>query len=437
MDTARSRKMPTVLVAALALAIAFSVVTLIMQLVHSEPPSYEHVDKWRLAKSGQWFMTTIMFAFGCRELSDRIVGRAARATRVAGRLFGVDIALQLVWMIVFTFRLGPQEEWFYSLESYTFWGISSAISVALFVAAVGRTRGLAIGGLVVCLIARSPQFLRAPVFAGLHLELRGLTIAWEIQSLIHVAGLAMLLVAIAPDEAARRPSIAAKGFSDVANGLWLRVIAAVVGALFTLFAIGMKGESGYQLVKVVTFGGLAINLISFAMVGAGAFGVARSAVDGVSQYATIACGAASLWCAGVMFDQVPKYYQVLYGDHGGIRGSEEIQALSVAMPLVATLAGAVFATAIAMYARTRGNQDLAARANGAGVGYLLLMLASIGLQSQLLEQARSQGDAIVVLFAAAGCGLVAQMLLSKVCRRASEAIAADPELPTARISEPT
>src|SRR5262249_38234938 len=140
----------------------------------------------------------------------------------------------------------------------------------------------------------------------------------------------------------------------------------------------------YQLIKVVTLGGLAINMISFAMVGAGALGVARSAVDGISQYAVIACGAASLWCAAVMLDQVPKYYQVLYGDHGSFGGAEEIQALSVTMPLVATLAGAVFATAIAMYARTRGHQDLATRASGTGVGYLLLMLASVGIQSQLL-----------------------------------------------------
>ena len=430
------RKVPTILLAAFALELAFGLVALVMHLSGPAMPDWEGVGKWQLANQGSWLMGSILLAVGYRDLSDRVWGKAQRAARIASGFAIAMVALELVWMAVFAFDLGPRAEWFYLAENYVFWVATMGIVISLFVAGMQRDRALATAGLVIALVVKLPPHVAHALYKGLDLGWRGQQALGVALSLIYLLGVALMVVAAQAGEAAKRDQVASQGFTGTASGLTLRVIAAVVGMVLTLMAFGMGQEPAFKIVKFVLISGVLVNLISFAMVGVGTINVARSSVDGIAPYAALASGAASLWCAGVLLQQLPNYYHVLYGDSGGSRGQATMEALSVAMPIVAALAGAVLATVIAGLARTRGDEDLAARASGAGVGYVLLMLASIGIQTYLLKEAKSQGSAIGMMIAAAGCALAAQVILAKVCRGAALVVSAAPELPTARLNEP-
>ena len=216
-----------------------------------------------------------------------------------------------------------------------------------------------------------------------------------------------------------------RGFALAAAGLTLRVVAAGVSVVLALAAMS---AASFSIMKFALFGGLAVNLVSLGMVGIGALQAARSALDGMPRYAAALAAVGSLWCAGVLLEQLPQLYQLLYGDRGG--GEDRLQALSIAMPIVVTISGAVLAAAIAGLARARNNQELARRAGSAGMGYVVLMLASVGIQSVMVEGA-GQGGAVFILFAVAGCALVAQLMLSKVCHLASESVSQEPGLPRA------
>jgi hypothetical protein len=209
--------------------------------------------------------------------------------------------------------------------------------------------------------------------------------------------------------------------------------------LIVIMAVSSRGSGGAGMMKLSLFGGLLVNLVSFVMFGLGAIGVARSAVDGVNRYTAAVAAAASLWCAGVMLEQLPRFYKILYSsDYGSWGGSsaEHLTALSVALPVIGTLAGAVLAAVITGFARARNHEALTSSAGAAGVGYVLLMLASVGIQSFLLEKATSEGTLIGMMLVAAGCGLAAQVMLAKACRAASTSIDAEPGLPQARINDP-
>lgn len=376
---------------------------------------------WELANSAMWDMFVVLLAYGLVDLSRRSSGPAAIAARIAGLLFAALLATETAYQVMG--MLDSHAAWIFDLEAYTYAGGLSLAAICLAVAAWPRARVNAIVGLVVCLLAVPPNVVN--LYGWLGLGDRGGIVLWMVLGMAHVVGLLVLVVGASDGVETPRPELAMRGFALAAAGLTLRVVAAGVSVVLALAAMS---AASFSIMKFALFGGLAVNLVSLGMVGIGALQAARSALDGMPRYAAALAAVGSLWCAGVLLEQLPQLYQLLYGDRGG--GEDRLQALSIAMPIVVTISGAVLAAAIAGLARARNNQELARRAGSAGMGYVVLMLASVGIQSVMVEGA-GQGGAVFILFAVAGCALVAQLMLSKVCHLASESVSQEPGLPRA------
>ena len=146
--------------------------------------------------------------------------------------------------------------------------------------------------------------------------------------------------------------------------------------------------------------------------------------------------AASLWWLGVTLAQLPYTYRLLYGgdDHGfdyGGHAQDYAQALSIVGPLVAVAAIAAVARAISMFAARRGFEQLRFEAQGKGIGFVGLMLASVGVQQWLLPKAISEGSMTFMVLGAAVCSLYATVLMARLCALAADSLQAEPGLPTA------
>ena len=443
MDDRRTgwRNTPPILLVAFALQLAFSLVHLGVRMAESADRSFEDVHRWDLASNGIWALFAVMVCVGLFDLAARRTGGAAIGARVAGLAFVSLYALGVALNALFVFELMPHGEWIWRVEQYVYWTVNTAAAIGLAVAGAPRARALMGVGLALCLASRLPPVLGEAIFGGMDLGRQGAELVRYAFGLVHTIGLLLLVVAATDGVAAPRRELAARGFGLAASALWLRLIAALVGVLLTVVAVSSRGDGGVGAIKLAMFASLVVNLVSFAMFGLGALHAARSAIDGVSRGGAAIAAAASLWCAGVMLEQLPQYYKILYGGDafGGSSSRDHLQALSIALPIVGTLAGAALAAVIAGLARARNDAILTTSAGSAGVGYTLLMLASVGITSFLLEKADSAGGAIGMMLVAAGCGLAAQVMLAKVCRTASTTIDHDPGLPqaTAKVSGPT
>ncbi len=431
------RRISPILLVAFGVDLAFGVAHLVQRLTLTRDHYFDGVDRWGMAGSGVWAMFAVMVGVGLFDLAGRLTGRAAVGARVAGIAVFASFALGMTVNILNIFDLLPHEQWVWQVDQYLFWAIWTIAAVGLLLASPARL--LAIAAFAVCMLVHPPPFLGEVMFKGF--GILGAEILYGGLALAHTAAM-LVLVSDASDGAApQRHDLAVKGFDRAAGALWLRVVAAAFAMMFGLMSAASAANGSFAIMKFTMIGGLVINLASFLVFGLGALDVARSALDGVARYAVAIAGAASLWCAGVMLGQIPYLYQVLYG-HESFASShqeERMQALTVAMPLVGTLSCAIFAGVMAAFARARGDEALAGRASSAGTTYVLLMLASIGIQSFLFEKATSLSGMIGMMLVAAGCALAAQMILSKVCRAASFSLESAPGLPTAvaKINDPT
>jgi hypothetical protein len=156
------------------------------------------------------------------------------------------------------------------------------------------------------------------------------------------------------------------------------------------------------------------------------------------RWPLVASAAGTLWCLGVGIYQLPYTYRLLYGDHesysfSGSDTQEVLQALSVAVPLVALGAIAVIATAIGGFAARRGLDQLRAEAQGKGAAFVLLMLVNVAIQAWLLPSADSLGSFVTMTLGAATAALWATVQMARLCTLASDSLHAEPPLPKATL----
>lgn len=419
------RKVPAILVAAFALDILFSLANVGVQLFADREPNWDRIDRWWLVENGAWMMTLVLITVGLRDLADRVWGTANRMAKLASALAMAMLFTEIVFMLINAFELASSRT-FWSVQSYIFWGEGVALLVVLFLG--GERKGLAIAGLVLGLVARLPPFAAQPMWDALALGYRGAMSFRSVLSIAHTVGTLLLVMSIVPGTPAHVPQRAVAGLRHAGSGFTLRIVAAVGAMVLVLLAIGSNGEG---LVKFVLIAGLFVNMLASAMIGLGALDAARASVEGLAKPVLIVSAAGSLWCAGAMFNQLPHYYQLLYGSH---HGRDALEALSLALPIVGALATAVLATAIGGLGRTRGDAALAQSGTASGVTYLALTLAAIAMQNYMIEHVHSKGGVLGLLLLAAGAGLAAQIVMGRLCRRAAEAIASQPGLPSARVN---
>jgi hypothetical protein len=201
-----------------------------------------------------------------------------------------------------------------------------------------------------------------------------------------------------------------------------------------MLMLGKSGEGAEGIFKLATISVAVVNAISFFIVARGALTILVRDVPAL--WATLGA-AANLWCLGVTIAQLPTTYRLLYGDREefGFGGSlaDKAQQLAIIAPLVAIAAIAIIATAIAGFAANRGLDQLRAEAQGKGLGFVMLMLAAIGIQQWLLPEQTSEGSVMFFLAAAAACSLGATILMARLCTRAADSLHAETPLPTATL----
>jgi hypothetical protein len=126
-------------------------------------------------------------------------------------------------------------------------------------------------------------------------------------------------------------------------------------------------------------------------------------------------------------------YSSQYDDAFAGNTQDILQALSLAVPLVALGAIAIIATAIAGFAARRGLDQLRAEAQGKGTAFVLLMLTSVGVQSWLLPDAGSVGSFGMFTLAASVAALVATVQMARLCALAADSLHAEAPLPRATV----
>jgi hypothetical protein len=361
------------------------------------------------------------------QLRRRLVGVAAVGAQIAMWAVVATVcafAAHEVWQAGDHFsRASEQTFW------YVRWALELTVTIGLVIAA-HRSRTLVIAGAALLLFRSLPPFAWEELGSVLGDH------AWTrmISTLIHATGttgVLLLLLGASRGTDPSVPSLAIRGFRLAARGVWLRVIAAIVGVCvtFMMFAASRGSGKGVEMALVAA---LLVNMVSFGMFGIGALQVACSKVDGMSRFAFGMAGVLGLWCGSVMFIQAPSFYSMMAGGGDSHYQEDFLDALSIAQLLVATLSAALLAGGIATFANARGDSGgLGRQARSAGVTFVGLTLFSMIAQQVLIREVTTAAGGAMVLLLATVCALIAQVALAQLCTAASTSIDSEPTIPTA------
>jgi len=263
----------------------------------------------------------------------------------------------------------------------------------------------------------------------------GFKLFFALSMLLDAASFTVLAIGAASGATSPESSRAVTGLLRIGGALRVRVVAALVGSgiglLVALTSHGGEGSIG--IMKLAMIGGLAISIVADVMLVLGAALAARAALPVLPRWPLVAAAACVAWSAGVMLDKLPHVYRLLYGDHSGGDGFEYLAVFGALVPLVELAGIALVAGTISAFANRRGDQELATHASGKGVGFVVLMLAGIGITTWLIPQAKSESGLLVMMLCALTAMLAAMIMMARLCKLAAEAVDREPGLPAARV----
>jgi hypothetical protein len=337
------------------------------------------------------------------------------------------------------FTQSPWEhKWVYYLYDYSAVTGWLLFAVALTLALPAAKRGIGFGAIAITVLTLLPHPLRDKLWRALHLDGKLLFSIEMVLRLVRIALLALLVIRVAEGtQTTAQPASAANGFRLAAKGLWIRVIAACVVVLFTLMMIaGKSGGSGsMSFFKMIMMAQAIIAVIALSMTGLGALRAARSGVPELDPLVLTLGGGASLWAAGVSLAQLPMVYNAFYGgsDYGSRDLREMAEVLAVALPVTVILGVGMLATALSGFAGRRNNEELRTDAQGKGIGYVVLMLVAIAIQSWMLPKSSSAGNFAMLSLLAAGASLWGTIMMANLFGRGAESLEMEPGLPMASV----
>lgn len=432
------KKLPPALLLALVLEVIATVLYVAWMVTHD----IRNYPSWlNLSLEGASLVTNVLAISGLLELARQRTGREALGLRIAAAGFGLALAMMAFWQAV----IYVQPHWGdHTLGLLSRWGwfASNALPlIGLVVATSERHRTAAIAGIVVLLVAGPPPPLADAMYRWMFKWIHGWSMNLAIQHALHATGTIsslVLLGMLARGESPHAPDAATTGLRTIASALWLRVIAAVtVAGLTMMLVLGRASEGSISILKLATMSGAIVSIVSLIMIARGALAITRSGIADLPRWPLVASAAGTLWCLGVALCQLPYNYRMLYGnrDAYGFGGDtpEVLQALTVAVPLVALGAIAVIATAIAGFAARRGLDQLRAEAQGKGMAFVGLTLATIALQTWLLPKADSAGSFVFMTLVVAVAALWATAQMARLCALAADSSHAEPGLPKATL----
>jgi hypothetical protein len=428
------KKLPPTLLLALGLEI---VVAIVFAVWFIEQPIGSNSLRMNMAYDAAIVVSSVLGIAGLLELARRTTGRESLGLRIAAGGYAIGLAIMAFWQGVVYF----QPHWdsdTYDVIGRWAWFVADVLPIlGVAIACSQRHRTAALAGLGVLLVGVPLP----PLARSMYGWIGGWKAAIALQHTLHAGvTLAVLVLAarLAGGESPRAPDAATAGLRTVAIALWLRVIAAVtVAGLTLLMVVGKAGEGSAGILKLAMMSGAIVSAISLILFARGALGAARSGIADLPRWPFVASAAGTLWCLGVGLYQLPYTYRMLYSsqyDDAFAGNTQDIlQALSLAVPLVALGAIAIIATAIAGFAARRGLDQLRAEAQGKGTAFVLLMLTSVGVQSWLLPDAGSVGSFGMFTLAASVAALVATVQMARLCALAADSLHAEAPLPRATV----
>ncbi len=393
------------------------------------------IERLSLTSGGLGLATRALAAAGIWELARRASGRARKALLVSAIAFLAGIVFSMGWNWLWTlWHRHESFETLWKIESYAQF-TCDVVAMTAFAIAAWSAGAVAIAGLVLALASHPPPFAYDWILSLIgNGDKAGLVFEIVVQLLL-VAGMLLLAIAVASGEANSEPHRAAAGLRQVAASLKLRVVGVLVGAGLTILVIlgSNGGEGALGALKLAMFSQVVLYAIAQVMMSLGAMRASSAAVPDLPRWACALAAALALWCTGVVILQVPRMYNLLYGEEHGFFRKDSVEALSLALPLVVAASVAVVAAAISALAARRGDEQLRMHASGKGVGFAALIVSSIGITTWVVPHAKSDSGYAMMLVCAGGALLWAFVLAAKLCALGADAVEAEPGLPAAKV----
>ena len=426
------RNLPPALKAFFVVETLSVVVYVIYQMSQTWPIE---VPRIALIDDGLYFATCILGIIGFVELARRSAGRVAVGFKITAVGFGVAVAVTMWWHVFVVIQPHWSIETMQRIEDWMRFVPRLLPLLGVVVAATFSQRGAAVVGMIALLVTDPAPTLGRPMYGWMASTVRGQMLLIEARHLIELGALFFIVSRIATAGVALPARDGTSGLRTIASGLWLRVVAACsVAGLTLLLVVGKANDGAVGIYKLATISSAIVGAISLAMIARGAYG---AMVAEIPAAPLVVAKAAALWCLGVTLAQLPYTYRMLYGgadNYAYESGPREyVEALSVVAPIVAIAAIAAVARAISDFAARRGLEQLRFEAQNKGIAFVVLMLASLGLQQWLLPRATSDGELTGMMLGAAVCSLWGTVLIARLCALAADSLQAEPGLPTATL----
>jgi hypothetical protein len=427
--------------APLLVSFAVWIVYALARIVMNYKVEWDHINAVRLNMIGEGvgFACGALLMLGAAEMMNRAApadrGKLKLATVAAGVAFVADTSLVL---LQFT-----KEPWSHT-TAYTLYQVVTVVAwslVALGFTLVASPKHRVFGfvALAFTILVFLPQQVGDKLWRAVSLDGKSLYTVILLLNIVRLALLGYLVTQLPQHETQPKPHEAAEGLRSVARGLFIRVIVALMVAVFVvMMSMGRgAGEGAVSFFKLLMMTQIILGVVALAISGFGALRAARSGLHDLSPWTLTIGGGASLWATGVTLVQVPMIYQMFYGKSSGLYGGRELremsEVLSLAMPVIVILGVGLIATAVAGYAARRGKEDLRSDAQGKGLGYVVLTLVAIAIITWMLPKARKVESGAFLMLLAAGASLWGTIMIAKLFQRAADIFETEPGLPPASI----
>ena len=433
-DPTRSfRKVPPAIYVALAVGAAGALPVAIATMLASGDfgDRFVATQRWYLVDLGCDTASTILLALGLLELARRHVGAQRVLTQAAACLGFASLAWLGARPLITL--LEPSDDHLPLVYDWLGHGVSvlSLAGVVLLTLGADAWRRAPIAAAVLVVLGATTSGI--PVVGKEISELVGPDPMWRQLYGLGRLGLydaALLFMAAALAAGGRDPApdarAAATGLRIARGALIFRIVAA---ASIAVIVIGGRSQGA---AKLVAFAGPAVMVITMLVFAVALQRIASARLEGMPRLLLSLGAALTLWWGAIQLDQLTALLEAMKSSGLGERAMEAAQWLSIPGPIAATLGLTLVGSAIASFARRRGDVELREVATIRTTAFLLTTLASIGLQSQL-SKATSISGALAIVGLAAIAAIVALVVLAGLLARAAESIEATPGIPPARV----
>ncbi len=418
------RSLPPSLLAAIAIGVLTQLGYLMLRLIRSDSMEWGRlVSGLPLAVFGTGFV-------GAREIAVKLSGVRARAANLAAIGFALAFVLELITPL-FAMRflsvgapVGPTVDHIYGIACWA--ALVTAVGGLAF---ASKRIALAVSALAVAVVGFAPSFVFRDLSSrdaddALILALAGARMAAWV-----VAGVALWFDATG--EQAIEAPLANRGLRLMANSLWLRVGVAA----FAAYAAFHDAGEVEGLAKLMAFGTPVIVTLSLLGLAKGALDVARSKVADVPRWSFVIAGAATLWCAGSMLDELVTVFGSIYATQFWAADPSTEIVVEIAVAIVAAGALVLAMTGISSFAWARQLLDLRAKAQANTIAFVVAMVGGIGLQRWCLANAGDEPPTELALagLVAAIAVLAAVAIAPSLLRDANHEVESVTTLPSAKV----